>query len=206
MNQKLFNVLVFAAGAAVGSLVTWKIMKDKCEHEIQQEVDAFKEEYARCMSESSSDETPVYDEEDWDDEWGEDDGDWDESDVIDYHKLANKYNTGGIVAENGGEGGGDIGVPYINGPYVITPEEYSVGFNPCVVTYYADGVLADPWDVEMDIEETIGEDALEHFGDHAEDVVHVRNERLEVDYEVVKDPRNYADVRLLMSPNRIYEG
>ena len=54
--------------------------------------------------------------------------------------------------------------------------------------------MADDWGIEKDIEETIGEDALDHFGDYAEEVVHVRNEREELDYEVTLDPRRYVDV------------
>jgi len=191
MNQKLFNVVMFATGAAIGSLVTWKVLKTKYERMLQEEIDMFKEDYARCMQNSSKHDDFCEDE--WNDVETEEDDEDDEFD--DYRVFTSLYSTSDDDEDdNGKEGEGDE-VPYINGPYVVSPEDFNTGeYNRCPVTYYADGVLADSWDVVLDIDETIGEDSLEHFGDYAEeDVVHVRNERLEIDYEVVRDPRTYTD-------------
>lgn len=191
MNNKLFNVLMFTAGAAIGSLVTWKIVKTKYEQILQEEIDSVKETWARMGYQESDEETP-YEEDEEEDE----DDEWDDSVMTDYAAIASKYSRSSDV-ENGEEGGGDDEVPYINGPVVITPDEYGDGnydHDLHCINYYADGVLADDWGVKLDIDETIGLEALEHFGDYAEDTVHVRNERLKADYEVVKDPRNYADM------------
>lgn len=194
MNKKLFNILLFATGAAIGSLVTWKVVKTKYEQIIQEEIDSFKETYAMCMggkkgTQESSDEELL----DEDIEY-----DADSSEMTDYVALTRKYNrSSNEPANSAEEGGGDDEVPYINGPYVIEPNDFANGNydHEChCITYYADGVLADDWGVVLDIDETIGDEALKHFGDYAEDVVHVRNERLKIDYEVVQDPRNYADV------------
>lgn len=191
MKKTLINVLLFTTGAAIGSLVTWKVLKTKYERIIQEEIDSVKETWARMNQEN-------HDEDDLDeDDLFEDN--WDEETVSNYHDLAGKYNrssTGDV--ENDKEGGGDDEGSYVNGPYVINPNDYGDGnydHNLCNVTYYADGILADTWDVELDIDETIGEDAINHFGDYGDDdVIHVRNERLQIDYEVVRDPRNYKDV------------
>lgn len=204
MNKKLINVLMFATGAAIGSLVTWKVVKTRYERMVQEEVDAFKADYIRCMRNVSNTTNPCENEriDEEDDEYDEDES-LEHSDKVRYHALVNRYSKSGDDAENSEEGEGDDVAPYINGPYVITPQDYGDGnfdHNLECVTYYADGVLADSWDVVLDIEETIGEDSLEHFGDHAEDVVHVRNERLQIDYEVVKDPRTYAEILTLTSP------
>lgn len=184
MNQKIINLIAFTAGAAIGSLVTWRVMKTRCEQIIQNEVDAFKEDWADMARESKADyEIDTGDTDD--DEMEEEDEE--DSDFAHYRQLALDYE----------EKGGEDWVPYINGPYVITPEEFgdgNFGHDLHCITYYADGVLADDWDVKLDIEETIGEEALEHFGDYQDDVVHVRNERLQCDYEVTCDPRDYADV------------
>ena len=186
MNIKLFNIAMFTMGAAVGSLVTWKIMKDRCERTIQDEVSAFKNDWVKMTHEDGAkyaadietDEEDVEEEDEWDDET-----------YTEYHTLAHSYD------HNCEEGGGDE-VPYVNGPYTITPDEFGDerGYEPWYLSYYSDGVLADTWDVEHDIEETIGEDALEHFGDYTNNIVHVRNERLERDYEVAKDSRTYSEV------------
>lgn len=186
MNTMIINTFVFTAGVAVGSLVTWKVMRSRCEKIIREEVDAFANDWSTRMKEPESDYNPC----EGDDEWDDDDTEEYENDDYfdDYRHIAGRYTN---------EEGGEEEVPYINGPYVISPEECGAsefGFNVQPLTYYADGILADDWGIEKDIEETIGEDALDHFGDYAEEVVHVRNEREELDYEVTLDPRRYVDV------------
>ena len=206
MNKKLINMFMFATGAAIGSLVTWKVVKTKYEQILQDEIDSFKEMYVECMRDSHRDDYSTSDDDEVDDVFANDD-----PEVIEYHTLTNRYRQSGNEAENGREGDGDDGddVPYINGPYVIEPGQFADGeydYDCHCITYYADGILADDWGVKLDIDETIGLDALEHFGDYAEDVVHVRNERLEAEYEVTKDPRNYADVITNDPQLRIYAG
>lgn len=194
MNKTLFNVFLFTTGAAIGSLVTWKIAKTRYERLIQEEVDAFKEDYVRCMRGDPAESTQ--DEDDWDEDDEEED-DSEDPDMTAYRNLAHMYDQSGDETENDGEGAGDGEVPYINGPYVISPNDFADGnydHSLYSITYYADGVLSNDWYEQLDIDETIGEDSLEHFGDYAEDVVHVRNERLKADYEVVRDPRKYADM------------
>lgn len=195
MNKKLFNVILFTAGAAIGSLVTWKVVKTKYERMMQEEIDAFKEDYLACMRRSSGrvevdDETA---EEELDEE-EDDESDDEESTMTDYYKLASKYKKADKINE---EGGGGDDVPYINGPYVISPTDFGDGNydHDCYcLSYYSDGVLSNDWFEELDVDETIGEDSLAHFGEYAEDILHVRNERLKADYEVVRDYRNYADL------------
>jgi hypothetical protein len=199
MNQKIINVLVFTAGAAIGSLVTWKVVKDRYERILQEEIDSVKETWERLAHEESDDDCDDEDELDEDNEDGEEEDEgFDSSTMTDYASLASKYgHTSGKSAENDGKGEGDDEVPYINGPYVIPPEEYGNGnfdHGLYCLTYYSDDVLANDWWETLDIEETIGRDALEHFGDYTDDIVHVRNERLNGDYEVVRDYRTYAEV------------
>ena len=194
MNQKLFNVLMFATGAAIGSLVTWKVVKTKYERIAQEEIDSVKETWARWRHEDNddSDEYDVYDEEE------SEENEYDESTQVTYRNLASEY---------GREGEGDEEVPIANGPYVIKPEDYADGnydHDLYCLTYYSDGVLANDWYEKFDVEDTIGEDAIEHFGDYTEDVVHVRNEQTEADYEVVRDSRRYVDVVAALAPNHAY--
>ena len=59
----------------------------------------------------------------------------------------------------------------------------------------ADGVLADDMDeIIEDVDEVVGEDSLNHFGEFEEDSVYVRNDERKCDYEILRDNRNYADV------------
>lgn len=211
MNRKLLNVLVFTVGAAIGSAVTWGIVKTKYEAIAQEEIDSVKEEYNRLSSmlrknvEAYDTIIKVHQNDDEDietDIYEDDERDLTEQETeqVEYYKLTSKYRSfenarGDANNEEGGNGNEDE-APYINGPYVITPEEFSStppGYNAQPLDYFADGILADSWGVELDLEETIGEDALEHFGEYVDDVVYVRNERTEIDYEVTRDPRTYAE-------------
>ena len=79
-------------------------------------------------------------------------------------------------------------------PYVISPDEFGEldDYDTASLLYFADGVVAD---MEMnpvdDIDEIIGEASLDHFGEYEDDSVYVRNDRLRIDYEVLKDLRNF---------------
>lgn len=226
MNRNtLCKIFLFAAGAAIGSVATWKLVKTKYEQIAQEEIDSVKEEYANLMKSmrdklkgSVSEQTESAESEKCDDEYPDDD-DRDftphEQDMIEYYKLTSKYHKSDEVveedSENNEEGGNgdaddDEDFPYINEPYVISVDDFNSGppgFNVQTLDYFADGVLADDWGVVLDIEETIGEDALSHFGDEQDDIVYVRNERNEIDYEVTRDPRTYDEARRL-NPNPYY--
>lgn len=204
MKRKALNVFLVAIGAAIGSVVTWKIVKTKYEQIAQEEIDSVKEEYRILMQKDKSVNEPTEEEfEDNSDECMDDEEDVFEPSketIFEYHNLTSAYRSSENYAdeENDQEGGsGDSDeAPYINGPYVISPDDFRCsppGYNAQALDYYADGVLADGWGVKMDIEETIGYESLDHFGDYVDDIVYVRNDRTEVDYEITKDPRTYAD-------------
>lgn len=200
MNNKFFSYLMFTVGAAIGSAVTWKVVKTKYEQITNEEIASVKEEYSYLMTKMKKKlKENVIEVEEEDDEYYPDDDERDftsaEKEQIDYYKLSSRYRSDDENNEKGDEGDDDE-VSYINGPYVISPDEFSSsppGYNAQALNYFTDGILADDWGVVLDIEETIGEDSLEHFGEYADDIVYVRNERTEVDYEVTKDPRTYGE-------------
>ena len=229
MNRNtLIKAFIFIAGAAIGSVVTWKLIKDKYEQIAQEEIDSVKEEYAkfnklmRMEIDACRRITDAHTEDETEDESNDepDDDDYVEDDdreltefeknQVEYYKLTSKYRSQSDddKTDEEGDGIGDDEVPYINGPYVISPDEFASsppGFSACPLDYYKDGILADGWGVELDIEETIGEDSLEHFGEYVDDVVHVRNERTQIDYEVTCDPRTYKEAEWAYSdPNSHY--
>jgi hypothetical protein len=212
MSSKLFNVVLFTAGVAIGSAVTWKILKTKYEQIAQEEIDSVKTEYAGLMQKMKTKlqaDVAYTGDEESDDE-SENTDSVNDSDTrsaklekIEYSKLVSEYRSSSDYSddddddddEEGGMGDSDE-APYINGPYVISPEDFRCsppGYNAQALDYFADGILADSWGVEMDIEKTIGEDALDCFGEYADDIVYVRNDRLKIDYEVTNDPRTYAE-------------
>lgn len=81
-------------------------------------------------------------------------------------------------------------------PYVISPDEFGEkdGYENVTLTYYADGVLTDYFDnVISNVDEVVGFDSLDHFGEYEDDVVFVRNEKMETDYEILRDLRDFNE-------------
>ena len=207
MNNKLFSFIMFATGATIGSLVTWKVIKTKYERLAQEEIDSVKEEFSRLSKirkESNDRQNEDENAEAGDIEWN----DTDQDDLVEYNNITSRYRSSSDDDETDEEGDewSEGEVPYINGPYVISPDDFSSsppGYSAQPLDYFADGILADGWGVKLDIEETIGEESLEHFGECADDLLYVRNERKEIDYEVTKDPRTYAEA-VQTNPNSYY--
>ena len=82
-------------------------------------------------------------------------------------------------------------------PYVISPEEFGdiEEYDTISLTYYADQVLTDDCDeVIGNVDDIVGIDSLDHFGEYEDDSVFVRNDRLRTDYEILQDTRNYFDI------------
>lgn len=188
MNKTLSNLFIFTAGAAIGSAVTWKLVKDKYARLAQEEVEAVREVY---MKHDDGSVEPVVD-----------DGpavvipesvpEFTEQERVDYANIANNYTT-------------EKGVPKpVSRPYVISPDEFDEnGYQTVSLTYYADGVVEDDfYDVldDEEIEEKVGRDSLNHFGEYEEDSVFVRNDELETDYEILRDSRRYADIPKQKNP------
>lgn len=88
-------------------------------------------------------------------------------------------------------------------PYVISAEEFQMD-DPKVektsITYYdGDDTLVDERDQMIpDIDRVVGEHNLIRFGDRSDDpnVVYVRNEMLDTDFEIFRDLRSFTEVIL----------
>ena len=80
---------------------------------------------------------------------------------------------------------------------MIPPEQFGDDeeYEQISLTYYADGVLADENDeVIEDVEDAVGIDPLNHFGEYEDDSVFVRNDARKCDYEILLDQRTYSEV------------
>lgn len=185
MQNKLFAFLAFAAGAAIGSVVTWKLVKSKYEQIAQEEIDSVKEVFSRRHreTEDTNEEAPrrPHVEE--------------KPDLAEYVTMLNRCK---YLAEHPEEADGEEGASASSvEPYVISPDEFGdqEGYETTSLTYYADNVLADEFDEVIDnFEELIGTESLKHFGEYEADAVHVRNDATKTDYEILLDIRNYDDV------------
>lgn len=184
MGETIKKLLIFVAGAGVGTAITWQFFKNKYKRIADEEIASVKEYYKHSreatldVAEESS-ELP---------ERIEDDS---ETEEVEYKNLANNYST--ITNENDidEKGGNNM----TEGPYVIKPEEFdTIGYDVVSLTYYADKVLVDEDDNPIeDIDYLVGEDSLDHFGEYEDDSVFVRNDDLKTDFEILLDEASYYD-------------
>lgn len=179
MNSTLNKIVIFALGAAVGSLATWKFLKTKYEQIAQEEIDSVKEVFAR--REMERDEESDYPHVAFDEPC---------VDSAAFHtELSNKISELGYSNDEGE-------TPMA--PYIITPDEFGEfdDYETISLTYYADGVLTDDMDEPIeDVDGLVGVDSLSHFGEYEDDSVFVRNDRMKADYEILSDLRNYSDIK-----------
>jgi len=84
-------------------------------------------------------------------------------------------------------------------PYVISHDEYFQGekdYTQVTLTYFEeDDILCDEKDSPInDTDNTVGDDNLKKFGHGSKDnnIVYIRNDRVEIDFEVVRSKGNYA--------------
>jgi hypothetical protein len=203
MNSKFINVLFFAAGAVIGSAVTWKVVKTQYEKIVQEELDSIREAFAGNEPDVAQEHTEDSDDEDqrrtsrqinWD-ELEDLDEEEDEEILEEYARLADVYKND--------EEGGAKSMP--KRPYVISPYDFGEidEYKQFELTYYADGILEDEdYEIVTDVDELIGEDSLNTFGEYEDDAVFVRNENLNADFQILKDYRTYTEARGI-SPDRV---
>lgn len=177
------KILIFAVGVAIGSAVTWKLVKDKYKKLADEEIASVKEVWSKkhptvediteaCVKEGIDVDITVQPKKN--------------PDFKDYRAMQEIIDKNSYKEED-----------YMD-KYVISPEEFGESELPSEsLTYWADGIVTDEANCVMDeddIEETIGSDALNHFGEYEDDSVFVRNETLDKEYEILMDTRRFSDV------------
>ena len=190
------NLLCFVAGAAIGSVVTWKLIekkyKDLADEEIESVIETFKNRKPRITKDNVKETV---------------------------EKVINKYkepkeivedivNAERYYIENEEEIDEDDESNYtvnvdndieVVTPYVITPEQFGEynEYGTKTLTYYAANVLTDEIDNPITSEEMItmiGIDALDHFGEYEDDSVYIRDEMNEMDYEILKSEKMFSEI------------
>lgn len=202
--NKAAGFVIFAAGAAIGSAVTWYYAKKKYEQIAQEEIDSVKEVFAKNASAHHENDIPEDDKAQEKAEMARE-----KPSVAEYAKKLSKagytnYSNSIMVDDDEEQTSDDPGEEpgkYFGDkdaqPYVIAPEQFAEldGYDQISLTYYADHILADDNDQLLeDVEGTVGFESLTHFGEYEDDSVYVRNDRLKVDYEILRDERKYSDV------------
>lgn len=207
------NLLIFAAGAVVGGIVTWRIAKKTYEKIIadeteaakksaQDEIDIYKtqledkiDNYVKETSNSASEESENDDDEYEEVEEPEEDEDEDEDYYAEPRYRYNSY-LNELEYFKGKERTDEIG--QINVPYIINETDVGdkMDYDLIHLTFYADHILTDDANLPIkDIDEIVGPEALKCFLNEFVNIVYVRNERLGCDFEICRDLRRYADCR-----------
>lgn len=183
MRNSMVNVLLFAAGALIGSAVTYKFVEKKFKKIADEEIASVKEMYKKKVEKTDDDlpetiknpttpRTMMIKE---------------AFDICKDNGYLNKNEKKEKEAED------------MTNPYVISPEDFDEnGYDTLTLIYYADEVLADEADniiEEDEIENLICIEALSSFGDYGEDdSVYVRNDDRELDIEILLDSRKFSEI------------
>lgn len=190
------NLLCFVSGAAIGSIVTWKLIekkyKDLADEEIESVIETFKNRKPRITKDNVKEKV---------------------------EKVINKYKEPKEIVEDivtaerysieneekideDDESNYTVNVDNdieVVTPYVITPEQFGEynEYGTKTLIYYADNVLTDEIDNPITSEEMvtmIGLDALDHFGEYEDDSVYIRDEMNEMDYEILKSEEKFSEI------------
>ena len=185
MKNKLMLVLAFSLGAAAGAAVSWKVLETKYDKLTRDEIESFKEYWRNRNTEEAESQE--------DEEIVEEEDEEDTSDLLgEYRDIALNY-----MAEAEKKVEEAVDMDKVEKPYVVTPNEFGeiYAYETETLLYYRDGILADDDDnIIEDVEGTVGYDSLNHFGEFEDDSVFVRNDRLGVDYEILRSERTYDEV------------
>ena len=184
MSDKMGAIIAFVAGAAIGSIVTWKLVEKKYKVLADEEIESVREVYKRKLDEKQKEKTEEKEE----------------------NKDRNEKNNHAVLVHNLGYSGeyneeeiGEVDVinPQKEKVYVIPPENFGeLDYEMESLTYYADGVLAFDLTnvVVQDKDSLVGRGSLNTFGEYEPDSVYVRNDNLKKDFEILLDRRKFSDV------------
>lgn len=198
MNKDLLiKGVIFAAGAAVGSVATWFLVKTKYEQIANEEIESVKEVFSQRKDITIKDvaEAAVKEGLDVDIELASKERSIEEiRDMV--QELGYKNEQVMKEKEKEDEEEEDEDMDY-GKPYVIAPEEsWEQDYPTISLTYYeGDGVLTDDHDrLIKNVDELVGEDFASHFGEYEDDSVFIRNDKLKVYYEILRDYGSYSEI------------
>lgn len=182
----LSKFVVFAFGAAVGSVVTWKLIETKYKRIADEEIESVREVYAKVYGDSPE-ESEDEDEEDQKifDDLVKDLGYSSEEEKKEEPKKEKKESEGEEDEDD------------MLSPYVIEEEDFDDnGYETESLYYYDDGVLIYSITEEVidDIDGLVGKDSIEQLLESGEDYIYVRNDELGIDFEILRDRRNFSEV------------
>lgn len=190
MKDTLSNVLIFAAGAAVGVLVTKRFFEAKYKKIADEEIESTIEAFSR--RESLKNEPLDFNEDGQAIIGGFEDNN---AEVRTYESVLseNGYTDYSGNSKTKGKGVSTVKKAHVE---VIDPNDFGdeeYGYDTVSLILYADNVLTyEDGRVIKNVDEVVGSESLNHFDEY--DSVYVRNYDSEIDYEILADLRKYIDV------------
>ena len=200
----MHKAIIFISGVAVGSFVTWRLLKEKYIRQTQEEINEVREHYRK---KKESEEVTV-------DSNGATETN-EKPDLIAYAaKLTKKGyidytdpksivkatgDTIDAVVQKTNEEPLDpviLNDPSYQPPYIISPEDFAIDDEYTIVNlnYYIDGVLTDEDDnIVENVDDVVGLENLNHMGEYEDDALHIRNENYKCEYEILLSRRLYHD-------------
>lgn len=213
MNNTVNNMIIFVVGTLLGSATTYFVVKKKFETEKENEIKEMREYYTKreeIISEHADKEVDILKQEiESMRQDTEEETTVDEEELEEYRNIVNQYNhpeyADALVRKrelqmaDAKKAEEDMTEERQEPFYIIKPDEFGTidDYELVNLTWYADGILADEFDNiigEEETEERIGSEALVEIGKYLPKFIHVRNDDLEIDYEIGEDPRNYCDI------------
>lgn len=190
MNGVTKGAFIFLLGGAIGSLVTYGVMKEKLDKTIKNEIDQIKEYFFEKTQAEGDVENDISKPENL----------YEKPSIVDYVSLLERtkyrqFTEEEISIENAKEETMTVSME----PYVIAPDVFGDkeddGYDLITLYYYNDKVLTDDNNEEVgsDTLASIGVESLNTFGEYEDDSVYVRNNRLKVDYEILLVDELYSE-------------
>ena len=189
IKKKKEKIAMFVIGAATGSFVTWRIIKSKYELVENGEITVYPaEEKDTEEPEETIDENPETEDNDGEPVFSAEEKKEGEKVVKDL-KYRTYSNGGGKKKRKKSDDDDEEMVPY-----VISPDDVGdTGYDLVNLTLYSNGVLVDDLDDEVieDAELLIGNYAIDRIGEYEPDIIHVRNDELQREYEICRVDEEY---------------
>lgn len=190
--MKSFSMLVaFLAGAAIGSSISFVMLKKKYDERMEEEFNKMVKELKNPkvvnFFNSLKDEP-------------ESSSKKEDKPNVTFNNYSDIIKSSGYSNDDEEEDDGIL-VNDLTGdpdalPVIIPPDEFGdeETYAQISLLYYADGVLADEQDHPFRSYDAICKDYEEHFGEYEDDAVYIRNDRLRTYYEILRSGKTYAEI------------
>lgn len=183
MNRDtLSKVFIFMTGAAMGSVVAWNLAKRKYDQLNKDDLESMREYYEQKYNTK-------------DEEIREDENDVKDPSERSLEEIRGIVKDLGYEQESTEEENEEEEDDMLGPEYIAPEETWERDYPTLSLTYFeGDGVLAnDDGKIIDNVDELVGKDFADHFGEYEDDSVYVRNEKMKSQYEILRDYGCYSE-------------